>query len=259
MAALYGQTALVTGAGSPRGIGFATARLLGRAGAAVAITSTTERIHERRAELQDAGVDAFAHVADLTDPVQVAALGAAVHGWRPTVEILVNNAGMVSQVSGWDADKPLEELTLEEWEAAMARNLRTAFLVTREFLPGMKSRRYGRIIFVSSTSGHVVAVPAQTTYAAPKAAMVGLTRSLALEVVRLGITVNAVGPGWVATDSVSPAETEAARASPLGRAGTPEEVASLIGFLASPEASFLTGQLLVIDGGNSIMEDKHIR
>jgi 3-oxoacyl-[acyl-carrier protein] reductase len=255
-AALSGCTALVTGAGSAEGIGFATARLLGRAGAAVAITSTTDRIHDRCAQLRDEGIEALAYAADLTDAAQVAALAAEIRAWRPGVDVLVNNAGMVSVVSGWDAEKPLEELTLEEWQAALARNLNTAFLVTREFLPGMKTRRYGRVVFVASTTGPVVAMPLQTTYATPKAAMVGLTRSLALEVVRSGITVNAVAPGWVATGSSTAAEVEAALGSPAGRAGTPEEIAALIGFLACPEASFITGQLIVIDGGTSILEDK---
>jgi 3-oxoacyl-[acyl-carrier protein] reductase len=249
-------TAVVTGAGDARGIGFATARRLGRAGAAVAIVSTTDRIHERGEELRHEGIDALSWVADLTEPTQVAALAGAVRRWRPRVDILVNNAGMVSLSAGWDADKPLEELTLDEWDQALARNLRTAFLVTREFLPGMKAQGYGRIVFVSSTTGLVVAMPFQSTYAAPKAALVGLTRALALEVARSGITVNAVAPGWIATGSTLPAEVEAALASPMGRAGTPEEVAALITFLASPEAAYFSGQLLVIDGGNSIVEDK---
>ena len=122
--ALAGQTALVTGAGSPEGIGFATARLLGRLGAAVAVASTTDRIDDRAAQLRTEGIDAVGLVADLTDQAQVASLVAGIQAWRPAVDVVVNNAGMVSLISGWDAEKPLEELTLAEgtrlWPAISA-------------------------------------------------------------------------------------------------------------------------------------------
>lgn len=253
---LAGQTAVVTGAGSPQGIGFATARLLGLMGAAVAIASTTDRIHERAAELQSQGVDALGVVADLTDQGQVAALAAAVKTWRPAVDILINNAGLASLLTGWDAEKPFEDLTLSEWEEALARNLRTTFLVTQAFLPGMRVRGYGRIVNVSSTTGPLEAIPFLSPYATAKAAIVGLTRTLGLELALAGITVNAVGPGWIATAAETPPLAEAGLASPMHRSGTPDEAAALIAFLATPAASYITGQLMIVDGGNSLIEDK---
>jgi 3-oxoacyl-[acyl-carrier protein] reductase len=248
--------AVVTGAGSVSGIGIAAARRLADMGAAVVITSTTERIHERVAELSAFGLKAKGFVADLTDPRQVESLALAVLAWHGRVDILVNNAGMVSQLSGWDALKPIEELTLAEWNEAMARNLSTTFLMTRALIPAMKARKYGRIINISSTTGTVGAMPNQSTYAAAKAAQVGFSKALALEVAAKGITVNAVAPGWIASGSATSAELEAGAATPLGRSGTPAEVAALVAFLATPEASYLTAQLLVIDGGNSVMEDR---
>jgi 3-oxoacyl-[acyl-carrier protein] reductase len=240
---LKGQTAVVTGAGSADGIGFATARLLGRMGAAVAITSTTERIHQRVDELTQEGVTALGLVADLTREADVSGFADAVRAWRPSIDILINK-------------KPLEDLSLAEWDEALARNLRTTFLTTRAFLPGMKTGGYGRIVLVSSTTGTVGAMPSQSTYATAKAAVAGLARSLAIELAASGITVNAVAPGWIATASQTAAEAEAAKASPMHRAGTAAEVAAAIAFLASSAASYITGQLLVIDGGNSLIEDK---
>jgi 3-oxoacyl-[acyl-carrier protein] reductase len=253
---LAGQLAVITGAGSATGIGFATARRLGSMGAEVVITATTERIHDRVAELTAEGFSAMGFVADLTDPEQVASFAREVIAWHDRVDIIINNAGMVSSSAGWDALKPLEELTLAEWNEALARNLTTTFLVTKALLPAMKENSYGRIINISSTTGTVGAMPNQSTYGSAKAALVGFTKSIALEVAKTGITVNAVAPGWIATGSATAAELEAGRATPIGRSGTPEEVAALIAFLATPDASYITAQLFVIDGGNSVTDDK---
>lgn len=254
--ALAGQVAVITGAGSAAGIGFASAQRLAAMGAAVVVTSTTDRIFERVAELTTAGFSAKGFVTDLTDPDQVASLAQEAIAWRGRIDIIVNNAGMVSQVSGWDALKSIEELTLAEWNEAMARNLSTTFLTIRALIPAMKANNYGRIINISSTTGTVGAMPNQSTYASAKAALVGLTKSLALEVAKRGITVNAVAPGWIATGSATAAELEAGEATPIGRSGTPDEVAALVAFLATPESSYITAQLLVIDGGNSAIDDK---
>jgi 3-oxoacyl-[acyl-carrier protein] reductase len=245
--------AVVTGAGSPSGIGYATAHALGRKGHCVVIVSTTDRIKQRAAELRAEGHDAHAVVADLTSEADIARLReyAAALG---DVEVLVNNAGMAI-LGEMDTPDELERLDRGDWQRSLDRNLTTAFLVTRAVLPGMKSRRRGRIVNVSSTTGTVSAVAGDTAYAAAKAGMVGFTRAVALEAAPHGVTVNAVAPGWIATGSQTEREAAAGLRTPVRRSGTPAEIAALIAFLASPEASYVTGQLIVADGGNSIVED----
>jgi 3-oxoacyl-[acyl-carrier protein] reductase len=243
--------ALVTGAGSPSGIGFAVAKALGHAGHRVAVTSMTSRIKDRALELRALGIDAVGFAADLTDPACVSDLIEQVGD----VEVLVNNAGMAS-LGVFDATGPLEDMATATWAATIERNLTTAFYVTRACLRGMKAREYGRIVNVASTTGPVTGVAFDTAYGAAKAGMLGLTRTLCLEVAHRGITVNAVAPGWIATGSQPESEARAGMATPVGRSGTPEEVASCVAYLCSAGASYLTGQLIVIDGGNSVMENK---
>jgi 3-oxoacyl-[acyl-carrier protein] reductase len=255
MAGVEGRVALVTGAGSADGIGFATAKLLGVAGAKVAITSTTERIYKRLEELGGGPEESFAKPADLTDPAGVTALIEEVASTLGPIDIVVNNAGMV-QVGRDEPSTPLHETSDKGWRYGIDINLTSAFLVTRAVLPRMMDRNYGRIVQMSSVTGPVVGIPGSAVYGAAKAGMLGMARSLAIEAGPHNVTVNCIGPGWIKTASSSEDEIVAGRYTPAGRPGTPEEVGHVAVFLASEEASYVTGQLIVVDGGNTIQESK---
>jgi 3-oxoacyl-[acyl-carrier protein] reductase len=251
-----GRVALVTGAGSPNGIGFAAAAILAREGAALAIVSTTERIHDRTAELRDVGTDAEGYVADLTDRAVVRGMVDEVVGRFGRIDILVNNAGMVSVSMEDPPDRAFLELDDAGWDQVLAMNLDTAYNVTKQVLPGMVERGWGRIIMVSSVTGPLVTYPGLSAYSAAKAGMDGLMRGVAIEVASRGVTVNSAQPGFIATGSQTPEEHEVGFGTPIGRSGTADEVGEVIAFLASDRARYVTGQTFVVDGGNVIQEAK---
>ena len=254
---LAGRVALVTGAGSESGIGFASARLLASLGAAIEVAATTHRARERAEELTAQGCRARGAVADLTDPDQAQRLvDEAIAHWG-RLDIVVNNAGMTSvSAPGSPESGSALDLSAEDWRASIARNLDSAFFVARAAIPGMRDRGWGRVVNVASITGPEMAMRGEAGYAAAKAGMVGLTRSLAVDFAADGITVNAVAPGWIATGSQTGHEREQGLRTPMRRSATPEEVGAAVAWLCTPGAAYTTGQCLVIDGGNSIAEER---
>jgi len=250
-----GQTAIVTGAGSAEGIGYAVARQLYDEGAKVAITSTNERIFDRANSIDSEGERLIARVADLTKEAHVSRFLQEVLSWSDRIDILVNNAGM-SQVGVEIRSRKIEESPFDDWQKQIAITLHTAFLMTRGVLPVMRKQEYGRIVNVSSVTGPLVSNIGSSAYGAAKAGMDGMMRAVALETALAGITINGVAPGWIETASSTDSEKEAARFTPIARAGAPKEVAAAVCFLASREASYITGQSLVVDGGNILQENK---
>jgi 3-oxoacyl-[acyl-carrier protein] reductase len=245
---LAGRVAIVTGAGNPDGIGFAAARVLRARGARVVISATTERIHDRAKEIGALGI-----VADLTDWTAAERLAAEAEKRIGAVDVLVNNAGWAQSGRPAVADG-LSALTLPDWERTIDINLHTTFRMCKLLGPGMAARGGGRIVNVSSVTGPHVAQVGLAAYAAAKAGVDGLTRALALELGPSQVTVNGVAPGWITTGPRTREEELAAGNTPMRRAGAPAEVAEVIAFLSSDAASYITGQSIVIDGGNLLQE-----
>ncbi len=243
---LAGRTALVTGGN--RGLGRAIALALAGAGAQIALVARDRaKLEESAAAIREKGSAAEAFTADVTQEAQVTELARAVLNRFPKIDILVNNAGI-------NLRKELVEFSLEEWRRVLDTNLTSVFLMCRAFVPHMKANGYGRILNLTSTLSHV-ALPGRTAYAAGKAALLGLTRALALELASHGVTVNGISPGPFATEMNSallenPELKEFFTSRiPVGRWGRPEEVGQLALYLCSPGAGFVTGTDVLIDGG----------
>ena len=220
---LSGRVALVTGAGSESGIGFAAARLLASMGASVLITSTTSRIEKRAEELASQGFDVRAVDGDLTVPSTAVDLVAIAQATWGSLDIVIHNAGMTSVSEPKFDNGSIEEMSFDVWRMGLSRNLDTSFHVAKAALTAMTQSGWGRLVMIGSVTGPVMAMHDEPAYAAAKAGMVGLARALAVDVASRGITVNAVAPGWTATGSQTPAEFEQGLRTPVGRSGTPEE------------------------------------
>jgi 3-oxoacyl-[acyl-carrier protein] reductase len=239
------QTAIVTGAG--RGIGHAIAARLASEGARVACVSRSEENAKRTAdELNKARADsAKAYAVDVADHGAVQKVGAQILEDFGKIDILVNNAGVTR-------DGLAMRISIEDWDTVINTNLRGAFNFTQAIIRAMIKQRSGRIINITSVIG-LIGNAGQTNYAASKAGLIGFTKSLARELASRNITVNAIAPGFITTDMTAGLSEEIKKTIqsqiPLGKTGTPEDVASTAAFLASAEASYITGQVLCVDGG----------
>jgi 3-oxoacyl-[acyl-carrier protein] reductase len=235
--------ALVTGAS--RGIGAATAKALAADGWPVGVgyNSGADAAQAVVAEIEAAGGQAVAVGGDISDTEVVDQLFRQLEERFGTVLVLVNNAGL-------RRDNLSPQITDEDWDAVLDTNLRAAFRLTRRAIPQMLRARHGRIVNIASVVG-LRANPGQANYAASKAGLVGMTKTIAAEVARRGVTVNAVAPGLIETDMTADLDGELLKAVPARRPGTPEEVAACVRFLASDAASYVTGATLTVDGGMS--------
>lgn len=251
---LRNRVALVTGAGQSRGIGFASAMKLAQEGASLAIASISESIHEREGEMTKLGYRSIAFKLDLTNFKDVHRMVDAIIREYEKIDILVNAAGIGPRKNQATAFKSFLEMTEQEWDRQIAINLKTNFNCTKAVLPCMVERRYGRIVNISSVTGPRVSQKDLSAYSAAKGGVSGLTKTLALELAEYGINVNSICPGFI--DTGREADRIGGLSTPLKRAGKPEEVADVVLFLASDEASYISGEDIVVDGANSIQEAK---
>ncbi|MBR6480842.1 MAG: 3-oxoacyl-[Thermoguttaceae bacterium] len=242
---LKGQNAVVTGA--TRGIGFGVAKALSAAGAAVACIGTNaEKLAKSVEEINAAGGSAKAYICDVSKSDQVAEVSKQIlDDFGGRVDILINNAGITK-------DTLVRVMTDEQWDDVIAVNLRGPFLMTRAFVGAMRKKKYGRIVNISSISG-LIGNRGQANYSASKAGVIGFTRTVSKELANRNITVNSIAPGFIETDMTAVLDpmivTEMKNRIPVGRFGSPDDIAGAVLYFVSPDSSFVTGQVIAIDGG----------
>jgi len=250
MESLNGQVAVITGAA--KGIGLGIAHILGSEGARVVIADRDlDTAKDAEAHLRDKGIDCLAQRTDVTNRADLEAMASAAVGRWGRIDILAANAGIYPHIL-------LDVLTEAQWDQTMAINVRGAVFATQICARHMVTRRYGRIILTSSITGSMVGQPGYSHYGATKAAMLGFMRSAALELAPYHITINATLPGNIATPGFAELgpdhQATMLAAIPVGFIGKPEDVAWAVRFLASPEARYITGQTLIVDGGQILPE-----
>jgi 3-oxoacyl-[acyl-carrier protein] reductase len=238
MKRLTGKTVLVTGGGA--GIGYAIASLFASEGASVVLADISEGVHQAATTLSGRGL-----VMNVADGASVRSAAESLAAQGVEIDIVVNNAGITR-------DTLLIRMAEEDWEKVIDVNLNSAFLVSKAFVRGMMKKRWGRIINIASVVGQM-GNAGQTNYGASKAGMIGFTKSLAREVASRNVTVNAIAPGYIQTAMTDKLPEEAKQALmgliPMSRLGLPEDVAKAALFLASEDASYITGQVVAVNGG----------
>ena len=247
MVNLNGKIAIVTGAG--HGIGKEIALNLARSGAEVVVTDVSDKIFEVGKEIESVGSKAFPVKCDVTDAKEAVAIEDKVLGKYERIDILVNNAGIYPQ-------KPFLEMTNEDWNKVIGINLNGAFHCTKAVIPKMVEQKYGKLINIASIAGAVIGYMNLAHYSASKAGIVGFTKSLALEMAKYKININAIAPGPIDIGGIptgSEMVQQIIKTIPIGRMGLPIDIANLVLFLASDESSFITGQCIVCDGGSTIL------